>query len=266
MTITVVYEKQLAEMAIRVTDAAGVRTLWLNETPQSQMLLERPMQLITPYEQVMASWALFFSTEKTSGQALVLGVGGGSAIKHLNHYYPAWEITAIEYSDQMAAIAYEHFSLPKSDKLTVLIEDAFALVANPHQLECSHYDLLLVDLFDAERETTYDYARSFWAHCLELMTERSVLAINLWAKDQAHFKAVLQQIGDAFTWRVLVVPVAGSSNVVVFAFHPDGAHYSLETLERQAIQLSTSMQFPAQEYLQQMITQNKPQLDRCILV
>ncbi len=56
-----VFEKQHEELFIRVTDTEDVRTLWLNDTAQSQMLLANPTQLITPYEQVMASWSIFLS-------------------------------------------------------------------------------------------------------------------------------------------------------------------------------------------------------------
>lgn len=258
-----VFEKQHDDMLIRVTDAEGVRTLWLNDTPQSQMQLASPKQLITPYEQTMAGWSLFLPEVQT-GQALVLGLGGGSAIKHLCDYYPDWQVTAVEYSDKLAAIAYEYFALPKSSKLTVLVEDAFLLLAQPSLLEQSFYDLLLVDLFDTTRQTTYEYPRNFWEHCLCLMAVHSVLVINLWADNESHFKSVLQQIGEVFGWRVLLFPVAGSSNVIVFAFHPDGEKYKLTKLKKEAVTQSGRMPLPMQDFLQQMLMHNKPQLDRCV--
>ena len=69
----------------------------------------------------------------------------------------------MEYSDQLAAVTYEYFALPKSPNLTVLIEDAFSLLAQPSRLEQPAYDLLLVDLFDTVQQTTYQYPYSFWA-------------------------------------------------------------------------------------------------------
>ena len=83
MSPKTVFEKQYEALHIRVTDVEGVRTLWLNDTAQSQMLLANPTQLITPYEQVMASWSLFVSDKNKTGQVLALGLGGGSAVKHL---------------------------------------------------------------------------------------------------------------------------------------------------------------------------------------
>ena len=266
MTNTVVFEQQLANMLLRVTEGEGVRTLWINDTPQSQMSLDHPTQLITAYEQVMASWALFLPTANDLEQALVLGLGGGSAIRHLSHYYPDCQITAVEYSDHLAKVAYEYFALPNSNKLTVMIEDAFSLVKNPHTLDAPAYDLLLVDLFDVAQASTYHFSRDFWAHCLDLMNPESVLVINLWAKNQADFTAVLQQIGEVFQWRMLLVPVAESSNVVVFIFHPDGEHYRLAALEAQALALSAAMQLQFEEYLRQIVAQNTPQLERCITV
>lgn len=266
MSQITVFEKQHEEISIRVTDADDARTLWLNDTAQSQMLLANPTQLITPYEQVMASWSIFLSDELKTGQALALGLGGGSAVKHICHYYPQWEVTAVEYLDQLAAVTYEYFALPKSRHLTVLIEDAFSLLAQPARLEQTSYDLLLVDLFDAAQKTTYQYPRSFWEHCLGLMTVQSLLVINLWADNEMGFQSVLQQIGEVFSWRVLLAPVAGSGNVVVFAFHPDGGKYNFTALEKQAAKQSALMQLPISDVLQQMVEHNKPQLDRCIVM
>ncbi len=173
---------------------------------------------------------------------------------------------AVEYSEQLAAVTYEYFALPKSRHLTVLVEDAFSLLAQPARLEQAPYDLLLVDLFDAAQQTTYQYSCSFWEHCLGLMAVKSLLVINLWADNETNFKSVLQQIGKVFGWRVLLVPVAGSGNVVVFAFHPDGEKYNYAALESQAAKQSALMQLPMQDVLQQMVEHNKPQLDRCIVM
>lgn len=92
-----------------------------------------------------AMWA--YSCTKVPGNAkniLLLGLGGGGAVKKLYQHFPGSHITAVEYDSAMIAIA-KRLRLSKPYPLPQIIHgEADTILA---QLP-GPFDLIIVDLFD----------------------------------------------------------------------------------------------------------------------
>lgn len=256
-----IFQTQIDGLSVRVIDqTTDTRHLFWGITQHSRMALGSPNQLITPYEQVMAVWQLFVKSLSANDTVLMLGLGGASAVKHTVEHNPATKIEVVELHEAVVNIAYEHFYLPKKETVTVFIDDAFAFVKQQAQIDNTAYTLLYIDLFDCKTNSTYAYQSAFFADCLALMHKDSVLVINLWSTDQAAFKKVLQAMGTVFNWRMLLLPVEGCGNVIVYAFHPDADVMSIAALKNKAQTLSQQTALPIDEYLAKIIKKNAAQL------
>lgn len=262
LTKKLLFEKTVGDTTVRVVETETWRSLWINKTEQSRMLLQDHHCLITPYEQAMAAWQLFLPSMTDHDQVIMLGLGGGSAAKHCYAQYPNVPIQVIEQQEAIAYIAYDYFALPRAPSLNVMIDDALKWVVHPNQT--AQATLLYVDLFSAEINAVYQYNQAFFEGCLKCMGQKSVLVINLWATDQEAFKTILQTMGHVFAWRLLVLPVEGSGNVVVFAFPPDGEKYNHQSLQASANALSQTLQLPMDTFLSDLIRHNKAQLELCL--
>ncbi len=264
MTDTEIYSKSVEGIQLRIVDAEGKRTLWFDEVAQSRMDLSKPNQLITAYEQAMAAWQLFAPYLTQADEVLVLGLGGGSAVKHLHQQFEQPRITVVESSEAVTFAAYAHFALPKVDNIVVNIDDAFSWLAQERG-QAKKYRLLMIDLFNTQTQSIYQYSEQFAADCLALMQEDSVCVFNLWAVDESLLKGVLHTLGLVFNWRFLVLPVQDSRNVILFVFHPNGRPYLRSDLEQCAQAVAALTALPMSEYLAHLIQHNHAQLNRCIL-
>lgn len=252
-----------AEGDMHVVDTAeGVRVLYFGQdVQQSRMQLSDPNALITPYEQVMACWQLFDINIK---QVLVLGLGAGSATKYCFEHLPAAQLHVVELRESVLTIAREYFSLPIDMRLTAYIEDGIHFVKHQLRHTVNKLDLMLIDLFDLKDNYTYTYDAAFLTACLACLSENGVLAINIWANNPERFKAVMANIGEVFQWKLLMVPVPYSGNLIVFAFHPDGKKQSYAAMQARAKALAADTRHSAiawQAHLASMIKHNQNQLD-----
>lgn len=77
-------------------------------------------------------------------RTLVLGVGGGTAIKYLKKYFANTKITAVEIDPLMIDLAGKYFELERGAKLRIIISDASKWLAKNQ----NKFNLVIVDLFD----------------------------------------------------------------------------------------------------------------------
>ncbi len=261
----VVFNTQDAHGKLRVVDEAdGVRALYFGEkTKQSQMKKTVPNKLVTPYEQVMAAWQIFCLPQ--SEAALVLGLGGGSGTKHCLAQLPDAKVSVVELREAVVNVARDYFMLPTNDdRLAVYVDDAAQFMRRqiPH---FDHlFDLMLVDMYDLENEYAYIYSRAFLSDCLNALQVGGVIVFNVWGNHEQRFESLIAALGEVFKWKILLLPVAGSGNVVVFAFHPDAPSYSSKVLHEKAKTLAQNSGIPFDAYFEEIIALNQQQLSLSI--
>jgi len=263
-TNSLIYQTQDLYGVIQVVDDGDVRTLMFDgASQQSRMSKAKPNQLITYYEQVMACWRLFVSAE--AGEALILGLGGGSATKYCLEKLPNWQIHVVELREKMVAIAQSYFALPKDDRLTIYIDDGAQFITHQAKLAQSRYQLLLVDLFDVSKIYSYDYTETFLKDCLQCLSPHGVMAMNVWGTNEEAFTQIIAALGKVFEWKILIIPVTNTGNVVVFAFHPQAVCYEMVDLIHRQQLLVEDMTIDWQGCLEKILQNNREQLSRIIV-
>jgi predicted O-methyltransferase YrrM len=136
-------------------------------TEQSSMDLMYPAQLVFHYERLMS---LGFALVERPVTALLLGVGGAAMWRFLRAYLPECAPTLVEADDSVAAVARRWFYLSQS----VVLETAERFLAG----NTRHFDVVLVDLYDARGPARLDEA--FWTRAIDALAPGGCLATN-WA-------------------------------------------------------------------------------------
>ena len=194
-----------------VIDDGELLTLYFNiRLIQSVMRLDSPDTLELRYTRKMMAFLLFNPKPK---RIALIGVGGGSMVKYCHRHLPACHITAIE-SDADVLAFRDAFKLPpNSPCLQLLQADGVDWLAKAEQ----GIDALLVDAFDKTGVAPALASRDFFESCFARLSAHGQLVINL-AGDKRRFRGLIDEVSDVFNNRVIVVPVRGDGNSVLFAF------------------------------------------------
>lgn len=217
--------------AIDISERNGVRSLHLNsETVQSSMALADPYKLVLAYSRLMMGFLLF---EPAPRDIWMIGLGGGSIPKFVHRFLPASRCRVIELHTEIVALARSMFSVPADDeRLKVIVGDGAEYVAK-HEAAC---DVLMVDGFDGLQIAPELASPSFFLHCASCLKDDGIFVMNLWGSDKS-FARHVENIGNAFNNRILLLPAREKGNVIAFAFKQAQGEPKWETLRDRAKQL-----------------------------
>jgi spermidine synthase len=210
-----------------VSERFGVRSLHIgSDTVQSAMRLARPNDLELSYTRSMMAFLLFVPPPE---RVLMIGLGGGSLAKFIYHRMPAAQVTAVELSPQVVAIARQYFFVPPDEpRFQVVVGDGSEYVARSDV----GAQVMIVDGYDADAHAEELASRSFYAACRQRLAAGGVFVVNLWGGDKL-FTTLLQRIETAFPAGTLCLPAERPGNVIVFAFR-DPPTLEWEVLEARA--------------------------------
>lgn len=216
---------------VDVSELDGVRSLHLgSHTVQSSMRISAPNELELAYTRSMMGF-LLFNPEPV--RFLMIGLGGGSLAKFVYHRMPAAHTTAVEINPQVVAAARAYFSLPsEDDRFEVVIAEGGQYVAD-HQ---DSADVLMVDGFDGFSLADSLITQCFYDDCAAALSERGVLAVNLWGSDK-NLDVYLQRIQTSFNGLTLCLPSEKHGNVVVFGFKRSPGNPRWDDLRQRAREL-----------------------------
>ncbi len=214
------------------------RMHFTNEATQSAMLLADPDALIAQYMRKMMAFLLFNPHPE---HIVMIGLGGGSLPKFCHRHLPRSRITVVEISEDVIALR-EEFCVPKDDqRFRVIHDDGARFIERLDE----PIDVLLVDAFDADG-IALSLARSeFYSCAARQLTANGVLVMNFWGPCD-RYVANLVQARAAFGDSLLLVPVSGDVNVLLFAFKqapPQSITDELEALARR-LQMRLLLDFP----------------------
>jgi spermidine synthase len=214
------------------------RMQFTNEATQSAMLLSDPEALVAAYTRKMMAFLLF---EPDPRRIVMIGLGGGSLAKFCHRHLPRSHITVVEINADVIALR-EEFCIPKDDdRFRVVHEDG----ARYLQSLDAPIDVLLIDAFDADGIAPSLANSAFYACAARQLTEKGVLVMNFWGSRERYVDNLLQA-RDAFGDHLLLVPVAGDANVLLFAFKrapPQAITEELEAVARR-LQMRLVLDFP----------------------
>ena len=197
-----------------VEEAEGkLRSLRFGSTArQSTMFTARPTELALEYTRTMASGLVFLPHQPT--RVLVLGLGGGSLPKFLLHHYPQCQVDVVEIRPAIAEVANRFFGLPEpNDRFCLHLTDGLEFLES---VAASTYDLIFVDLHNANGMAPIVDAESFPQSCRKAMRGGGVAIYNLWFGVRPEQEQRLSRRLDYTFDHLLRLPIAGKLNCVAF--------------------------------------------------
>jgi spermidine synthase len=214
------------------------RMHFTNDATQSAMLFADPDALIAQYMRKMMAFLLFNPNPR---HIVMLGLGGGALPKFCYRHLPRTQITVVEINEDVIALR-EEFCVPKDDERFRVVHDDGARYVE--RLE-EQMDVLLIDAFDADGIALSLAKSDFYACAARRLTDNGVLVMNFWGPCERYVDN-LAQARAAFGNSLLLVPVAGDVNVLLFAFKqtpPQSITDELQALA-QRLQMRLLLDFP----------------------
>jgi spermidine synthase len=214
------------------------RLHFTNDATQSAMLLKDPDALIAQYTRKMMAFLLFNPNPE---HIVMIGLGGGSLAKFCYRNLPRSRITVVEIDEDVIALR-EEFCIPKDDeRFRVVHDDGARFVERLDE----RVDVLLIDAFDADGIALSLPNSDFYACAARQLTDNGVLVMNFWGPRDRYVDN-LTKARAAFGDSLLLVPVAGDVNVLLFAFKqapPQSITDELAALARR-LQMKLPLDFP----------------------
>lgn len=117
------------------------------EIRQSGMNIDVPHELTSPYARAMFVSYLF---RKQQHRVLIVGLGGGSMVRFLQHYRPELQVDVVEIDPVIVRLADEYFDTRSGGNVTIITVDGFEYLKDTEQ----RYDVIYFDAFLKPSETT----------------------------------------------------------------------------------------------------------------
>lgn len=195
---------------MEVVDHDDTRSLYFrNSVVQSSVSLQNPHKLILRYSRYMMAAALLVKPAPT--RILLIGIGAGSFIHFLNHYFPHSYVDGVDYSENVIKIARDYFSLPENNRMTIHCDDGLHFLS--HRQESDGYDLILIDAFNDQGMARNIYSSEFLRLAQKNLLSEGVVCCNLWSGNTKLFKHVQKAI-QKNSVKSLFIPVRKRENII----------------------------------------------------
>ena len=197
-------------MNIDVSEESGVRFLHFGSSwVQGAMRIARPFALELEYTREMMV-PLLLHDDDWPRKVLQIGLGAASVTKFLYRYRPQARLTVIEIEPRVEAAARQFFKLPDDPaRIDIRHGDGADFVIKSKQ----HYDLILVDGFDADARTGRLDTLPFYLDCRARLADDGLLCVNLLSRRKDFSKSV-KRLEEAFADHVIAFPSCDSGNAI----------------------------------------------------
>lgn len=202
---------------ITLSEDRGIRYLHFG-TPwvQGAMRLSRPYDIELEYVRQMMAWTLFLDHEAKHLDVLQLGLGAGALAKFCVLRCPHAQVTAVELSAEVIACGHSMFRVPiDHDRLRIVEAGAGPYVARPQVR--SKFDVVQIDLYDAQARGPVEDSIAFYQDCRAAMKSVGVGVVNLFGEHDSYGRN-LRRLREVFHGRVLALPQIEAANRVALVF------------------------------------------------
>lgn len=150
---------------------------------------------------------------KDMQEVLLLGLGGGSAIRLLRDKYNfSGVIAAIDLDPLVIELAETEFGISPDHRTEVFCEDAFEFV----KIEQKKFDLAIVDLFIDNRVPDKFYSEEFWKNLATRVNDHGTIFFNS-MKTSAEQQKVFTDFLISMHFQLDFYPGVQGSNLVCIA-------------------------------------------------
>ncbi|MDH7599033.1 MAG: fused MFS/spermidine synthase [Sedimentisphaerales bacterium] len=216
-----VFQTTSAYHNIKVVDEDGMRYLYFDNTTESRMSLDNPLEGHFEYiEYFHMPWLL----GQEIRTVVMLGLGGGSIQKAVEHYYPDVNIITVELDPKVVDVAKEYFHVRPSARHRIVIEDGRIFLRRSQQ----RFDLIIIDAYTANRYGSYIPYTLVTKEFFELVKQRlnpgGIMAYNvigsIYGGSEDIVTVMYKTIKTTFK-QVYLFPASTSRNVVLIAVDTD---------------------------------------------
>jgi len=200
---------------VTLSEDRGMRYLhFSSEWIQGAMRIARPYEIALEYTRQMMAWLLFLDPQRADFQIGQLGLGAAALTKFCWKQCAPAQVTVVEIDPAVIACAHSMFALPPEDaRLSVVEADAAHYIARVP----GHFDVLQVDLYDAQARGPVHESAQFYADCAAALKEVGIVVVNLFG-EHASFPRNFRRLLAAFDGRVIALPEIDAGNRVALAF------------------------------------------------
>lgn len=210
----VIYRTISDEGVIEITQEQQQRSLYLgSDAKQSSMDLTQPHRLVLSYTRAMMSCLLFHPAPHN---ILLIGLGGGSLARFLQHHFPGCIIDAVELRADVVKLAHGYFALPGQPNLEIFVAEAQTFL-HQRQGRFERYDLILVDAFNHDGVAETVKTDAFIEACRNRLKRDGVFTLNLWDHAPDEVRRTSDIIEQAFGNNILLLPVIDKGNLIIHA-------------------------------------------------
>ncbi len=234
------YEERISEYShIRVEELGMMRTLFFvsedgSKAIESRMNVARPQDLLVHYTRTLFASYLF---EPHPERVLIVGLGGGSMVRFLQHYEPQLEVDVVDIDPMVIDVARDLFGTRPSPTVRIFARDAFDFFADT----TTTYDVIYMDVFLEPSEEGTDASgtplrlktRAFLRQLRDRVHADGVVAFNV------HHLEDVEVIADVFA-QTYVFGLGVPGYVAVGT--SSGERLSSEELSERAHDLDTRFQ------------------------
>jgi spermidine synthase len=135
-----IYQATSAYHHIRVVEDGGYRLLCFDDATESRISLQDPWRGHFEYTEYFHMPWLW---NTNIGRVLMIGLGGGSAQRAFQHYYPNVSVDTVELDPLVLRIARNFFGFEESERQRVFIEDGRLFLRR----SSARYDLIILDAY-----------------------------------------------------------------------------------------------------------------------
>lgn len=237
--------------SIEVVDGHGVRSLHFESAArQSAIDLLAPDRIELAYLRSMLSVLLFVPNPS---RILLLGLGGGTLARFFSQHFPNADIEVVELRQAVVDIAHQYFLLEPTPSLSIHVMDANDFLQERVSTDGRRpYDLLIVDIFDGEGPSVLLQEMSFLSLLRGLLSPDGVMALNLWAGDDASWRPVQKGLQDVFGGYLGALSVPGRGNRIFLASPDQIRSLSRRSLAQVARDLESRLGFEFVRMLDRM--------------
>ena len=234
-TAQLLFEKTSAYHHIRVVDEQGTRTLCFDGSFETRMSLKDPLQGHFEYTEFFHMPWIWLNVSNV----LMIGLGGGTAQRSYQHYYPAVSIDTVEIDPMVVRVAHDYFSVNESETHKIHVADGRVFLRRT--TNC--YDAILVDAYTESRYGSvlprHLVTKEFFQMATNHLSTNGVLAYNVIGQiygQRANLLGAMHRTLKTVFPEVYLFPASDSQNVV-FVAAKSKLKYSASLVQQRAVWL-----------------------------
>ena len=213
---TEIYRSVDNGVELQVRDENNVRYLYLeSDAIQSAMALDHPASLPVAYTRYMAGALLLIPKPR---RVLVVGLGGGTLVRFIQHCAPQCEIDAVDARADVIHVAQEFFGIQASSTVRLWHDDGAEFIQQRLTDE-ARYDIVFMDAYDHRGMAAPARDANVYSACAALTKPRGLFVSNLWASSPVDLRYCRGLAQRYFPGTLIAVPVPERGNIVLYAQH-----------------------------------------------